>query len=307
MLKSMTSSQNKRIGIIGLGMLGSGIAERLLDKGLIINIYNRNQSKLKKLETKGAKAYYTPCSLADESDFIITCVSDFESLKDIFFEKQGVIDSNNNDLIIADCTTISADQSSYCFEILKEKKGITLLSAPVMGGPRDAENGELIVMISGNKIAFESIQNIFSTISKHIFYLGEKNGIANSLKLALNLNIAAIYLALSEGAILSMHSGIDQRTYIEILNLSKLKTGISENKGKNIINNDFTPSFYLKHMLKDLDLVMETSNSLKISLPITKESRKLFSEANNRSEFKNKDYSAIFQLLNELNKPKFKE
>ncbi|MGN6821794.1 MAG: NAD(P)-binding domain-containing protein, partial [Candidatus Nitrosocosmicus sp.] len=118
----MTFTQNKRIGIIGLGMLGSSIAERLLDKGLIINIYNRNESKLKKLETKGAKAYHTPCSLADESDFIITCVSDFESLKDIFFEKQGVIDSNNNDLIIADCTTISADQSFYCSEILKEKK-----------------------------------------------------------------------------------------------------------------------------------------------------------------------------------------
>jgi 3-hydroxyisobutyrate dehydrogenase len=304
MLNSNTLSQNKEIGIIGLGNLGSSIAERLLNKGLRINTYNRNQTKRKEFENKGAKAFEDPKSLANRCDVIITCVSDFKSLKDIFFEKQGIIESNNSRLIIADCTTIRSDQSIYCSEILKEKKGMTLLSSPVMGGPFDAKNGELIAMVSGNRKAFENIQDILSIISKHTFYLGQKNGIANSLKLALNLNIAAIYLALSEGAILSMHSGIDLHTYIEIFNLSKLKTGISENKGRNIINQDFPPSFYLKHMLKDLDLVMETSKALQISLPITKESQSLFSVANKRSDLKDKDYSAIFQLLSELNKKK---
>lgn len=297
----MILNQNKNVGVIGLGMLGSSIAERLLDKDTIINIYTRDQAKAKIFETRGAKSFETPHSLADESDIIITCVSDFESLKDILFKNQGIIESHNSDLIIVDCTTIRSDQSAYCSEILKRKNGITLLSSPVMGGPLDAKNGELIAIVSGNKIAFENIRHILSKISKHIFYLGQKNGMANSLKLALNLNIAAIYLALSEGAILSIHSGIDIHTYIDILNLSKLKTGISENKGKNIIKYDFKPSFYLKHMLKDLDLVMETSKSLQISLPITKESQKLFNAANKRIDLKNKDYSAIFQLLNELN------
>ena len=122
--------------------------------------------------------------------------------------------------------------------------------------------------------------------------------------MALNLNIAAIYLALSEGIIFSMHSGIDPSIYLKIFNFSKLRTSISENKGTKILKNDFSPSFYLKHMFKDLNLVIETAKSLKLSLPITEASHQLFGKANLQENLKDRDYSAIFQLLDELNKSK---
>ncbi|MER5175381.1 MAG: NAD(P)-dependent oxidoreductase [Candidatus Nitrosocosmicus sp.] len=297
----MTLWHNKIVGVVGLGMLGASITERLLNQGIKINIYNRDKTKLKIFEDLGAKSFDNVCYLANESDFIITCVTDFESLRDVYFNKQGIIDSNNSQLIIADCTTIRPDQSLYCSKLLKEKKGIILLSAPVMGGPSDAKNGELIAIISGNKKAFEKMHDIFDKISRHVFYLGEENGISNSVKLALNLNIAIISLALSEGIILAMHSGIDPEIYLKIFNLTKLKTGISENKGQKLLKNEFSPSFSLKNMLKDLDLVMETSQSLQLSLPVTNLSQQLFRAANNCIDLKNKDYSAIFQFLNELN------
>ena len=179
-----------------------------------------------------------------------------------------------------------------------------MLSAPVMGGPSDAKNGQLIAMISGDKKSFKNMHNIFDKISKHVFYLGKNNGIANSVKLALNLNIAIISLALSEGIILAKHSGIDPEIYLKIFNLTKLKNGISENKGQKILTEDYTPSFFLKNMLKDLNLVMEISQSLQISLPVTRLSCKLFQAANNYTDLKNKDYSAIFQFLDELNDSK---
>lgn len=305
----MTLGYNKTAGIIGLGLLGASIAERLLSQGIKTNVYNRDKTKLKIFENTGAKSFEDVCSLANESDFIITCVTNFESLKDVFFNRKGIIHSNNEQLIIADCSTIRPDQSLYCSKLLKEKKGITLLSAPVMGGPSDAKNGQLITMISGNEKSFKSMYNIFDKISKHVFYLGEKNGIANSVKLALNLNIAIISLALSEGIILAMHSDIDPEVYLKIFNLTKLKTGISENKGQKILKNDFTPSFFLKNMLKDLELVMEISQLLQISLPVTRLSYQLFHTAaannnNNCTDLKNKDYSAIFQFLKELNDSK---
>ncbi len=297
----MTLSYKKVVGIVGLGMLGASITERLLNHGTKTNIYNRDKTKLKVFEEMGAKSFDNVCDLADESDFIITCVTNFESLKGVFFNKRGIIDSNNSQLIIADCTTIRPDQSSYCSKLLKEKKGIPLLSAPVMGGPSDAKNGELISMISGDKKSFEKMYEIFDKISRHIFYLGEDNGTSNSIKLALNLNIAIISLALSEGIILAIHSGIDPEIYLKIFNLTKLKTGISENKGQKILKNDFSPSFFLKNMLKDLDLVMETSQALQLSLPVTRLCHQLFHAANNYTDLKNKDYSAIFQFLYELN------
>jgi 3-hydroxyisobutyrate dehydrogenase-like beta-hydroxyacid dehydrogenase len=297
----MTLSYNKTVGIVGLGMLGNSIAERLSSQGIKINIYNRDKTKLKIFENMGAKSFEDACSLANESDYIITCVTNFESLKDVFFNRKGVIYSDNQQLIIADCSTIGPDQSTYCSKLLKEKRGITMLSAPVMGGPSDAKNGQLIAMISGDKKSFKSMHNIFNKISKHVFYMGENNGIANSVKLALNLNIAIISLALSEGIILAKHSGIDPEVYLKIFNLTKLKTGISENKGQKILKDDYTPSFFLKNMLKDLNLVMEISQSLQISLPVTRLSYKLFHAANNCMDLKNKDYSAIFQFLDELN------
>jgi 3-hydroxyisobutyrate dehydrogenase len=300
----MTITHSKIVGVIGLGMLGASIVERLLNKGTKINVYNRSPSKAKSFESKGVKSFENPCSLANECDIIITCVTNFDSLKEIFFNKQGIADSNNSQLIIVDCTTIKPDQSLFCYELLKEKNGMTLLSAPVMGGPIDAKNGELLLMVSGDKKAYENIYDILIKISKNIFYLGEKNGISNSVKLALNLNIAAIYLALSEGIIFSMHSGIDPSVYLKIFNLSKLRTSISENKGIKILKNDFSPSFYLKHMFKDLNLVIETARALQLSLPITETSQKLFDKANTQDNLKDKDYSAIFQFLDGLNKYK---
>ena len=300
----MTIGHNRIVGVIGLGMLGASIVERLLNKGIKINVYNRSPSKVKSFERKGVKSFENPCSLANECDFIITCVTNFESLKEVFFNKQGIVDSNNSRLIIADCTTIRPDQSLFCHELLKEKKGMTLLSTPVMGGPIDAKNGDLLLMASGDKKSYENIYEILAKISKNIFYLGEKNGIANSVKLALNLNIAAIFLALSEGIIFSMHSGIDPLVYLEIFNLSKIRTSISENKGIKILKNDFSPSFYLKHMLKDLNLVIETAKSLQLSLPVTEASQKLFSNASTQDNLRDKDYSAIFQFLDEINKSK---
>ena len=145
------------------------------------------------------------------------------------------------------------------------------------------------------------MHDVFNKISKHAFYLGEDNGTSNSIKLALNLNLAIISLAFSEGIVLATRSGIDPETYLKIFNLTKLKTGISENKGQKILKSDFSPSFFLKNMLKDLDLVMEMSQSLQLSLPVTSLTQQLFRAANNCNDKKNKDYSIIFQFIDELN------
>jgi len=175
------------------------------------------------------------------------------------------------------------------------------LSTPVMGGPNDARKGELISLVSGNENSFKEIRHVLEKISKHVFYVGPVNGVSNSIKLALNLNIAIITLSLSEGLILAKHSGIDLNLYLQILNLTKLKTGISERKGQMMLNNDYSPSFFLKNMLKDIDLMMDASQDLRLFLPMTSLSQQLFRAANNSNDRKNKDYSVIYQFLEELN------
>lgn len=297
----MSPHSDNSIGVIGVGMLGSGIIERLLSNNVRVNIYGRNKTKLESLEKKGAKIFHNPSSLADNSEFIITCVTNYEALKDVLFGKNGIISSSNKQTIILDCTTVTPKQSANCSDLINKQNGITLLSVPVMGGPSDARKGELISLVSGDKDSYEKAYPILEYFSKQIFYLGKINGLSNSIKLALNLNIAIITLALSEGLVLANHSGIDPNLYLKILNLTKLKTGISERKGQMMISNDYPPSFFLKNMLKDIDLVMEMSHSLGLVLPMTSMSQQLFRAANKQDDRKEMDYSVIYAFLEELN------
>ena len=297
----MSLKSDMAIGVIGVGMLGTGIIERLIGLGTRVSVYGRNKVKLAYFQAKGAQTFNDAQTLAEKSDLIITCVTNFESLKEILFQDNGVMKCSNKKLIIADCTTVNSDQSLYCSNLIGERNGFAFLSTPVMGGPNDARKGELISLVSGNENSFKEIRHVLEKISKHVFYVGPVNGVSNSIKLALNLNIAIITLSLSEGLILAKHSGIDLNLYLQILNLTKLKTGISERKGQMMLNNDYSPSFFLKNMLKDIDLMMGASQDLRLFLPMTSLSQQLFRAANNSNDRKNKDYSVIYQFLEELN------
>ncbi len=297
----MSLSCDRSVGVVGIGMLGSGIVERLLNNHIKVSVYGRNKTKLENLKEMGANTFDTPKSLADNSEFVITCVTNYEALKDVLFGKDGVIECSNKQLIIIDCTTITSEQSVICSNMVSKRNGFTFLSIPVMGGPTDARKGELISLVSGDKDSYEKAFPVLETFSKNIFYLGKINGLSNSIKLALNLNIALITLALSEGLILANRSGVDPNLYLKILNLTKLKTGISELKGTMMINNTFAPSFFLKNMLKDIDLVMDMSHKLGLVLPMTSMSQQLFRAANKNKDREEMDYSVIYAFLEELN------
>jgi 3-hydroxyisobutyrate dehydrogenase len=297
----MSSDEATSIGVVGIGMLGSAIIERFLNTDLRVNVFGRNKRKLAFLSEKGATIFDSALALAEQSNFIITCVTNYESLKEILFGINGIYKCGNKNVTVIDCTTITAEQSQWCANKITETEGIRFMSVPVMGGPMDARNGDLISLVSGNKETYRKIHPILERFSKKIFYLGNNNGISNTLKLALNLNIALITLALSEGLILANQSGIDPNLYLEILNLTKLKTGISERKGSMMVKNDYSPSFFLKNMLKDIDLVMETSNSLQLILPMTSMSQQLYRAASKREDRQELDYSVIHTFLQELN------
>lgn len=297
----MSTHSDISIGVIGVGMLGRSIIERLLSNHLKVNIYARNKTKLGGLEKQGAKIFSSPCSLTDHSQFVITCVTNYDSLRNVLVGENGIINSSNNSVVIIDCTTVTPKQSAKCADMLDKKQGFSFLSVPVMGGPSDARKGELISLVSGNKGSYERVYPVLEYFSKHVFYLGKINGLSNSVKLALNLNIAIITLALSEGLILAKHSGIDPNLYLKILNLTKLKTGISERKGQMMINHEYPPSFFLKNMLKDIDLVMDMSHDLGLVLPMTSMSQQLFRAANKKPDKREMDYSVIYDFLEEIN------
>ncbi|MFB5598768.1 MAG: NAD(P)-dependent oxidoreductase [Nitrososphaeraceae archaeon] len=288
-----------KIGSIGLGLLGKSISIRLLNCGYKIGVYNRTYSKSKLLERKGAIIYETPEKLANMCDMIILCVTNFEAINDILFHQDGLVNTTNKKLIVSDFSTITPKQGQILYEKLKENR-ISFLNTPVMGGPTAAIKGHLIAIVSGDTYSFKKIKPILEKLGNPIFYIGDRPGIANAIKLSLNLNIAIIAAALSEGLVLSSRFQLDPNLYLQILNSTYFKTNTSENKGLNMVNDRYPPSFYLKNMRKDLNLVMEAAKDQDILLPVTNTVLQLFDYAQ-KFGLGNLDYTAIYKLIKKLN------
>ena len=285
-----------KVGVIGLGMMGSRMAIRLLNTGHQISVYNRDMAKARVFaKVNGVTLLKTPKDMALTCDFILICITDFDAVKEVCFGKNGIVAARRKQIIIANSSTISPEQSKYCAKQLRQNE-IDLIEIPVMGGPAAAEKGQLVPIVSGPKAAFLKVKPIIDKLAKSVFYIGEDAGSANVVKLALNLNIALIASALSEGIILVKAADIKPEIFIKIINSTYFKTGLSKNKGPKMVKNDFEPSFYLKNMLKDLELTTSTSQSIGVSLPLASIAQQIYREANNMG-YSNLDYTAVMQYL----------
>jgi 3-hydroxyisobutyrate dehydrogenase len=287
-----------KVGVAGLGLMGSGIAKRLIDTGHDVWVYNRNRSKAETFSSR-ADIAKSPSELASNCEFVITVVTNFDAVSEVLFGESGIIKSTRRPLIVADASTISPEQSRYCAQELR-KNEIEMLGMPVMGGPAAAESGDLVPMVAGSESAFERVRPVVEKIGKQLLYISEKDGAANAVKLALNLNIALIAMAVSEGITLVKSSGIDPSLFVKVLNSTYFKTGLSEKKGPLMVTNDYKPSFHLKNMLKDLDLATDTARAKGVALPTTTLAQQMFRAANN-SGYSEMDYTAICAFLAKIN------
>jgi 3-hydroxyisobutyrate dehydrogenase len=285
-----------RVGVAGLGLMGSGITRRLINNGHKVSVYNRTKSKSHRFSNE-ATLVTSPRELGQGCDFVITVVTNFDAVKDVLLGTEGVIESGNNNLVVADVSTISPAQSEHCAQRLRSV-GIEMLGVPVMGGPAAAEAGGLVPIVAGSRQAFEKVRQVIEELGT-TFYVGERDGSANNIKLALNLNIALIASALSEGIALVRRAGIDPSIFIKILNSTYFKTGLSENKAPKMIKKDFSPTFHLRNMLKDLELATATAQGNGITLPHTALAEQMFRAANNTG-FSDQDYTAIYAFLERI-------
>ncbi|MFB5633522.1 MAG: NAD(P)-dependent oxidoreductase [Candidatus Nitrosomaritimum aestuariumsis] len=288
----------KKIGLIGTGMLGKAVGMHLLKSGYSLVAYNRTKDKTKELEINGAEIADSPKDVALKSDVVITVVKDAEAVKKISFEKDGIIFGNHEGLVVCDMSTINPIESKKIFEKFRENN-LIMLDTPVMGGPNVAITGDLVMMASGNKGTFDDCKKLFETIANKVFYLGE-NGTAHTVKLAMNLQITMLALALSEGITLSRGANIDPKIFLEILNSTYFKTGMSENKAFKMIQDKFDATFTLDNLKKDINTISETSKSFGVNLPMTEKAKEIYDNAVNEG-FGNLDYTGILAYIKKLN------
>jgi 3-hydroxyisobutyrate dehydrogenase len=288
-----------KIGLIGTGMLGNAVGLHLLQSGYELTAYNRTKEKTNELKKNGGQIAFSPKEVAENSDTVIIVVKDANAVNQISFEKDGIIDGNHKDLIVCDMSTINPLESKKISEKFLQNN-ISKLDIPVMGGPNVAISGDLVMMASGNKNSFDKCKELFDTIANRIFFLGE-NGTAHAVKLAMNLQIAMSALALSEGITLARGANIDPKIFLEILNSTYFKTGMSENKAYKMIQDNFDATFTLENLKKDISTISETSKSLGLELPMIKKAEEIYENAV-KEGFGKLDYTGILAYLKKLNK-----
>ena len=290
-----------KIGIIGIGMLGEAVSLNLLNSGYEVSVYNRTKEKTINVEKKGAKVMESPKILAENTELIIIIVKDAIAVKDVSFGKNGIIKSKNENLIVADMSTIDSTESKYIANEF-QKNHIQKLEIPVMGGPNVAITGELVMMASGQKTSFDYCKTVFDKIANKIFFLGEQ-GIANSIKLAMNLQITMLALSLSEGITLVKKSNVNPKIFLEVLNSTYFKTGMSENKAFKMIEGNYNPTFTLANLKKDITTMTNTAKKLGIELPMINKAEELYKDAINEG-LGDLDYTGIIEYIKKINNSK---
>ena len=286
-------------GIIGIGMLGEAVALNLLNSGYDVTVYNRTKEKTIEVEKKGAKVRDSPKAVAENVELIIIIVKDSIAVKEVSFGKNGIIESKNRKLIVADMSTIDSIESKNIANQFQQNH-IQKLEIPVMGGPNVAITGKLVMMASGPKDSFDQCKTIFEKIANKVFFLGEQ-GIANSIKLAMNLQITMLALSLSEGITLLKKANVDPKIFLEVLNSTYFKTGMSENKAFKMIEGNYDATFTLANLKKDITTMTNAAKDLGIELPMISKAEEIYKNAINEG-LGDLDYTGIIEYIKRINK-----
>jgi 3-hydroxyisobutyrate dehydrogenase len=291
----------KKIGIVGLGMLGNAVALHLLDIGYKVTVFNRSKDKTNQVRERGAIVLDSPKEVAEKSELLIIVVKDADAVKEVAFEENGIVKAKNDELIVADMSTIDPSESKSISEKFLEF-GIQKLDIPVMGGPNLAITGDLVMMASGDKTSFEKCKDVFEKIANKVFFLGEK-GVAHSIKLAMNLQITMLALALSEGITLVKKADVDPKIFLEILNSTYFKTGMSEKKAFKMIDGKYDPTFTLENLKKDITTMTNAAKSLGVELPMIQKAEEVYENAV-KEGLGGIDYTGIIEYIKRINESK---
>lgn len=257
----------KKIGFVGLGVMGSPMCKNLLKAGYPVNVWNRTASKMEEVVSLGAVAANSPKEVAEKSDIVITVVGDSPDVEAVVLGPLGIIEGARPGLIVVDMSSISPIEARRIAAALKEK-GVQMLDAPVSGGEIGAKEAVLSIMVGGSKEAYEECIPIFQALGKQITHMGEI-GLGQATKLC-NQVICALHIqAVCEGLLLGAKLGIDLERLLQVLTAGYANSRILSDLGPKMVKRDFRPGFKMCHQLKDLSNVLTTAASQKLSLPST--------------------------------------
>lgn len=294
----------KRIGFIGLGLMGAGMSRNLLKAGYQVTVWNRTESKMKPLVEAGAKPAKSPREVAKSSDVVITMVTDSSDVEEVLLGPSGAVQGSKKGDVFIDMSTISPIATKTLASKLKEK-GVQMLDAPVSGGVIGATNGTLSIMVGGDPKVFEECKPILQAMGKTITYIGG-NGDGQICKAVNQILVGTTIVGVAEALVFAAKAGVDLVKVHAAVSGGAAGSWQLTNNGERLLQGDHEPGFKIKDYLKDLGIIMETASANKMPLPATGLVHQLFRHCDAMG-MREKGTQGVVVALEKLANKKIKE
>jgi 3-hydroxyisobutyrate dehydrogenase len=257
----------ERVGFIGLGIMGRGMARNLLKAGFDLRVWNRTASRMDELVAEGATAATSPANIAAQSDVIITCVSDTPDVETVILGESGVIAGIKAGALVIDMSTISP-QATQAIAAKLAEQGAQMLDAPVSGGSEGAARGTLSIMVGGDAAQVERAMPIFQAMGKTITHVGDQ-GAGQTVKLVNQILVVGNMLAAAEALLFAQGGGVDLQKALAAVVGGAAGSWMLSNRGPQVLARDWRPGFTIDLQQKDIRLVLAAADQLGVPLPGT--------------------------------------
>ncbi len=283
-----------KLGFVGLGLMGSRMAKRLLDAGYVVTGYNRTKSKAQWLLDAGMQWAPSPRAVPATSDVVFTMLRDTAALYAVTRGPDGLLAGLGPGKIYVDMSTV-APAASRELAAQVEALGAKMLDAPVSGSVTTLEEGKLSIMVGGDRTTFDRVVPILQSIGPKVTYVGG-NGQAVLMKIATNLSLAVQMLAFSEGMLLAERGGVRREIALEVLLSSVIASPMLHYRAPFVLQMPEEAWFDVSMMQKDMQLALELGRQYSVPLPTTAITDQMLTAARSLGHG-NKDFAAVFEVL----------
>ncbi|MET0560832.1 MAG: NAD(P)-dependent oxidoreductase [Gaiellaceae bacterium] len=279
------------MGLVGLGNMGTAIAERLLDAGYPLVVNNRTPEKAQALAALGADVATTPEELVEQVDIVLTSLANDAAFENV---AERVVAAARPGTVLVDMSTVSPDASARV-AALAELASVRYLRAPVSGNPSVVRAGNLSFIVSGARETLDDVEAVIAAIGPTIHHVGDGEQ-ARTVKLAINLMIAVLAQVMSEALVLGETAGVSRAALLDVMGSSAAGAPFVKYKTEALLRDDFSATFTTELMEKDIDLVLDVARDAGVELPLAIE-MKMHLHAAIDAGYADDDFIVLFQHL----------
>src|SRR5216684_7367207 len=284
------------IGFIGMGHMGSHMAQRLLNAGYQLTVYDRTEEKAQELEQRGALVAQTPKDLAANCQVVMACVTNYEAQQDVMFGPDGALAGVHAGSMIIDLSTVSPDASRRLYQAAKEQ-GVPMIDAAVSGSVPQVEQGSLVIFVGGEQETYQQCKPILDVLGTNSFYMGA-SGMGTTMKLVVNTLLGLGMQALAEAIALGEKAGIEQGLLLDVLGQTAVLTAGQKSKLANVKRDQYPTQFALSLQHKDFRLILSEAAEILVSMPATAAAEQMYTAA--LAKGMDEDFSIMIKFMEEL-------